>query len=179
MSTPIGSITTLLLKENSKKNWELIAKRAINNEADLKALMACFFGENYRLNQRSSQCISKIHDIDRTVIEPYFNKMISELHQNSIDAYKRNVLRIFQDAMIPEDSLGQLFDKALAFLLDKGEAIAIHAFAMTVLRRICEQYPELSGEVIPAIEMILDESSSAGVKNRGHKELKKLRKLYF
>ena len=168
-----------LMRDHSKKTWERIAIRAIKNPVDLEELMTCFFSKNYRLIQRSSQCLSKIHDLDHTVIAPYFHQIISCLNQESIDAYKRNTLRIFQDAEIPEDDQSRLFDLSLAFLLDKGEPIAIKAFAMTVLRKICEKYPELSGEVIHAIEIILEESPSPGIKNRGEKELNKLGKLYI
>ncbi len=171
------TITELLLSDHSKKMWEYIAQRAIKTPADLEELMACFFGSNSRLNQRSSQCISKIHDIDKTVIAPYFPEMIEGLNHNCIDAYKRNVLRIFQDVDVQEEYQGKLFDLSLSFLLNSGEAIAIKAFAMTVLRRISEQHPELSPEVIEAIEIILEEDPSAGLKSRGKKELKKLNKL--
>ena len=177
MKVKKGSITDLILQDHSKETWETVARRAIDNPADLTELMGCFFSEDLRLIQRSSQCISKVHDINKTIISPYFPKMIEALNLNSINAYKRNVLRILQDADIPEAYHSKVFDLGLKFLLNKDEAIAITAFAMTVLRRICEQYPELSNEVIDTIQILLEEDPSPGVKNRGGHEIAKLKKL--
>ncbi len=170
-------IKSLLLKENSKENWMMVANLAMENKQSLLALMDCFFSDNSRLIQRSSQCLSKIHDLDPNHLQRYFSKMIDGIVPNSIDAYKRNVMRIFQDAIIPIKAQGKLFDIALGFLLNKGEAIAIQAFSMTVLKQICVQHPELSREVIDAIQIILDDNPSKGLKYRGLKEIKVLEKL--
>jgi hypothetical protein len=57
------------------------------------------------------------------------------------------------------------------------EPIAIKAFAMTVARRICEKYPELITELIPIIELLVEQKISAGLNSRGGKELQLLYKL--
>ena len=55
--------------------------------------------------------------------------------------------------------------------------IAIKAFGITVARRICEKYPELANELIPYVEVLVDQKPSAGIVNRGEKELKKLAEI--
>jgi hypothetical protein len=67
--------------------------------------------------------------------------------------------------------------KGIQYLKSPDESIAVKAFGMTSLRRICEKYPELASELIPYIEILVDQKASAGIVNRGEKELKKLREL--
>jgi hypothetical protein len=49
---------------------------------------------------------------------------------------------------------------------------------MTVVRKIAEKYPELALEAIHQIEILVRENYSAGVVNRGSKELQKLRQIH-
>jgi predicted transcriptional regulator len=111
------------------------------------------------------------------MVRPYLIEMVNGLSTNPVDAFKRNTLRTFQTSEIPEEVEGELFDHCIEYLKSMDEAIAIKAFGMTVARRICERYPELADEVILPVEILISENYSAGVVNRGKKELKKLLKL--
>ena len=170
-------IRAQLLLENSKKNWQLVAGYIGHDPTRFAQLMEIYFKDVYRAVQRASQVMSHIADEHPQLLEPYLGRLITHLTEQSLDAERRNTLRIFQELPIPEEHEGELFEKALRFLKSAEEPIAVKAFAMTVLRRICEKYPDLSGEVIPAIEILVSENVSAGIVNRGNKELKLLRKL--
>ena len=163
-----------LLKENSKKNWQTVAKWVGSDEKRFDELMHLFFTDEYRVVQRASQAMIDISDVHPHLLHPYLVKLVHHLNTKSIDAVKRNTLRIFQFAPIPAEIEGILFDHGIQFLQSLTEPIAVKAFAMTVLRRICEKYPELSSELIPHIEILVQEKASAGLVNRGEKELKKL-----
>jgi hypothetical protein len=86
-------------------------------------------------------------------------------------------VRFCQSVEVPENVEGELFEKGITYLKSAEEPIAVKAFAMTALRRICEKYPELAAELIPHIEILVEEKASTGIVNRGEKELKLLRKL--
>ena len=70
-----------------------------------------------------------------------------------------------------------MFDCCLSYLTDVEETVAVKAFSMTVLYRICQKYPDLKQELIPVIEDNLAYSDKAGLQNRGKKILKKLYQL--
>ena len=171
------TLKALILSGNGKKAWEEVAQRAIRSEADLKLLMSYFECDDEKLAIRATQCVGKLHDRNRMILTPYLAQMIQGLGENKIDAYKRNVMRIFQTAQIPEAYEGHLFDYAFTFLEDKTEPIAVKAFSMTVCRRIAQNHKDLAPEVIGAIELVLEENDSAGVINRAKKEIKRLEKL--
>ncbi|MFD1550999.1 hypothetical protein DNU06_04640 [Putridiphycobacter roseus] len=170
-------LETLILSKNSKEVWNQVATIAIESPNRITEIIDFFESDNIFLVQRSTQIMSKIHDKRPDLLAPYFMRLINGLAKAQKDAYKRNVLRIFQSAQIPEAGTTLLFDKALTYIQNKEEAIAIQAFSFTVLRKICETYPELASEVKDNIELILLENKSAGIQNRGRKEVNRLKKL--
>ncbi len=172
------TIREQLLEENSKKRWNIVAAYIGKDRRRIANLMGLFFSDEYRVVQRASQVVSMICDRQPDMMEPWLEKMVDHLHENSIDAVRRNVLRTFQKSVIPEVSEGRLFDLSLGYMKSIDSPIAVKVFSMTVARRICEKYPELAVEVIPLIENLVRENYSTGTVNRGQKELNKLNKLF-
>ena len=162
---------------NSKEIWGAIVNDIGSDPEKFSQIINIFLSDNYRLVQRVSQVIGIIGEKQPQLIAPYLPKLLDLLTTDTIDAVKRNVLRIFQFIDIPKELEGKLFDVALTFLQSNEEAIAIRVFSMTSLRKICENHPELCQEIIPTIEIILSENKSGGIQSRGKSELKKLRSL--
>ncbi|WP_083261355.1 hypothetical protein [Crocinitomix algicola] len=166
-----------LLIENSKANWQCVSVYVGSDPRRFSELMDCFFSKDVRIVQRSSQPVGAIGAKHPHLLLPYLQPLLDYLNQNPIDAVQRNVMRALQYLDIPEEFEGPYFDQALVYLKSPHSAIAVKAFAMTVLANICEKYPELSHEVIAQLEILIREEVSKGVTARGKKELKKLRKL--
>ncbi len=164
-----------LKERNSKKLWLEIVDDVGSDKIKLSELMELFLGEDRRLAQSSSQPVGMIGEKKSNLIQPYLVRMVKHLHTNPIDGVKRNILRTFQFNAIPEEVEGECFDIALAYLISISEAVAIKAFSITVVTKICQKYPELTQEVIPIIERLIEETDSAGLKSRGNKELLELR----
>ncbi len=166
-----------LAKENSKRNWQLIMKDAGSNPKKHAELVDIFLSEDKVMVQRVAQIIGITGEKKPHLIKPHLEHLIHKLFQNPIDAFKRNVLRIIQYIDLPVELEGKLFDIALTFLKSHDESIAIRVFSMTALRRICENHPELSQEIILTLKLILEENKSEGIQSRGKKELKNLQKI--
>ncbi len=166
-----------VMKENSRRNWLKSVDFIGTDKKRVKELMNLFFSKDIREMQVSSQVVSEMGDRHPNLIQPYLSKMILQLNTNPIDAFKRVTIRLCQFMDVPEELEGDLFEKGIHYLKSPEESIAVKAFSMTGLRRICEKYPELASELIPYIEILVDQKASAGIVNRGQKELKLLRKL--
>jgi hypothetical protein len=162
---------------NSKEIWDAIVNDIGSDPEKFSQVMDLFLSDNYILVQRVSQAIGIIGEKQPQLIAPYLPRMLDILTAKTIDALKRNVLRIFQFIDIPKELEGKLFDIALTFLKSNEEAIAIRVFSMTALRKICEKHNELSQEIIHTIEIIISENKSGGIQSRGKKELSNLHKL--
>jgi hypothetical protein len=171
------NIIEQLGKETSRKNWDLIIAHIGENSILYKEIMQVLFSGNSKTVLSASQIMGSIGEKHPELLKPYASKLIQYLKTNPSDAVRRNTLRIFQVIDIPEKDEGDLFEMGVGYLKSAEEPIAVKAFAMTVLRRICEKYPELSSELIPLIEILVEENSSSGLVNRGKKELKILRKI--
>lgn len=162
---------------NSKAVWGKIINHVGSDKERLSELMTIFFNADAVIIKRVSQVVGVIGEKQPILIQPYLPTLTDMLSTTSFDAVKRNILRLFQFATIPEELEGKLFDMTLTFLKSNEEALAIRVFSMTTLRKICEKYPELSQEVIPTLEIILDENKAGSIQSRGSRELKKLRSL--
>jgi len=159
--------------------WEEIATYIGTDPERFHQLMSIFFSDDDALVLRTGQILCRIHDKHPELVEPYLEQLIERLSTNPTDGFKRNALRCFQKGKLPEDEEmeGQLFDYCIHTLSSAEEPTAVKVFGMTAARRICERYPELAIELIHPIEILVEENFSAGVVNRGQKELKRLRKI--
>lgn len=138
-------------------------------------LVRIFLGDNYRLTQWSGWPLSDIVKEQPGLIRPYLKKVLTAIDKPGMHvAVKRNVMRLLQFIEIPKNVRGLAFDKAFGLFSDTSEPIAVRVFAMTVMKQVAMDEPELKKEVIIAIEEQLPYGSAAFI-NRGRKMLKELR----
>ena len=166
-----------LLDRNLKWNWDEIAKYCVAHPKSVQQIVDYCLDETIHVQQNAGAVIGKLIDHDKNILNPYLVQLVNHLNHNPHDAVKRAVMRVFQYAPIPEEVEGALFEYVLNALNSREAPIAIKAFGLTVARRICEKYPELANELIPMVEIILEEKPSAGMVSRAKKEMKKLAKL--
>ena len=126
----------------------------------------------------AAMVVSHYFDQYPQLMEPYLEKLILNLEKTDLHvAIKRNSLRILQFMSVPEKLTSTLFDRCLNYLTDPEEPIAVKAFSMQVLYNCCKVYPELTQEVIPIIETLVEYSESMGILSRGKKIATKLTRL--
>ena len=150
----------------------------IGDDADrLAELMACFFSSENRLCQRASWSVGYMAEKNPTLIEPYLERMLLNLNKPVHDAIMRNTMRVFREfPTIPDDLLGLTADVCFRYVTTPSVAIAIRAFAMTVLEKICRKVPELKEEVKMICEDWLQNEAAAGIRATARDVLKKLDK---
>lgn len=169
---------TQLLKEHSKQNSMLIVKHINGDQARFDEFMHCFFTDEYRVNQRAAMVLSACFDLHPNLVEKHVDQLVKNLNKTDLHvALKRNTIRILQEIKVPDHLESGLFDNCLKFIQDPKEAIAVKAFSMKVCLNICQNYPELKHEVVPAIEDAMSYSESKGIHARGRAMLKELNKL--
>ena len=149
----------------------------INHANDIEQILNYCVDEEVILQQNAGAVLGKIIDLDKEVLYKHQRRMIDNLKLNPHDAVKRATMRVYQWLEIDEEVEGELFDIIINYLKDAEEPIAVKAFGMSAGRRICEKYPELANELLPYIEVLVDQKLSSGVVSRGEKELRLLRAL--
>ena len=166
-----------ILKEHSKNQTMKTVRYVGTNKKRFSELMKLFFGNEYRVTQRSawavSYCVLKHHEL----IKPYLKKMILNLKQPNLhDAVKRNTVKILQDINIPKNLIGLSAEACFNLLSSKTEPLAVKCYSISVLAKICKQEPDLKNELTLLIEKQLP-YSTAGFRARARKVFKELEKL--
>lgn len=171
---PVDFLTEQLHLEHSKLQARRLAAWIGHDAERFAALMDIFLGSDYRLCQRSAWVLSQVAQKSPLLVEPWLPRMVAKMREPGIhDAVKRNVVRLLEDIYIPDSIVDDLADVCFQFLADPREAIAVRAFSMTVLEKICQKIPELK----PELRLIIEENfehGTAAFKSRGRKILRKL-----
>ncbi|MBN8702131.1 MAG: hypothetical protein J0M08_03645 [Bacteroidetes bacterium] len=165
-----------LLSEYSKANTLRIANYIGSDKTKFSHLMKLFFGDDYKLSQYASWIVSHCFDAHPHLVDSYLERMVLNLENKNVhDAVKRNTVRIFQFATIPEELLGRVINICFGFLQSNSEPIAVKVYSMTVLANISSRIPEIVNELKWEVEKQYP-YSSPGFKSRARKILKKLSK---
>ena len=148
-----ANLKNLILEEHSKQQCDLIVKYIGNDKKKFAELMKIFFGDESRLSQRSAWPMSYIVKKHPRLIEPYLNKLISNLGKKNLhNAILRNSVRLLQDIEIPVKYHGKLMDTCFNFIASPDIAVAIKAFSLTILQNLSKTYPEIKPELKVIIE---------------------------
>lgn len=173
-------IKELQATEHSRRITDQVIDYIDDDPEKFSALMALFFSEDWLINQRAAWPIPDIAKNYPQLIEPYIPKLIRNLEKPCHNAVVRNTVRLFENIDVPEDLQGVFYDICYKLMTNIKEPVANKIFAMTVMYKIGEPYPELLSELKTIIETQMP-YEKPGFKSRGRKTLvrieKKLKKI--
>ncbi len=166
-----------LLEEHSKNQVAMIVTWIGSDTTRIARLIHIFMHDEYRVVQRAAWVVSSVAAQYPHLVVPHMPALVKRLQDKGIhDAVKRNVLRLFQFTELPEAIHGALMNCCFDALTDAKEALAIRAFAMTVLARLTAWYPELNNELVLILEDALQQQQSPSFKSRAKKILQQAKK---
>lgn len=157
-----------------KKDAIAIAAFAILSDENFRALLDCFLSKDNRVAQRAAWSVNWAAQKKPEMIQPYIGTLVDQLKKTDVhDAVIRNSLRVLENLIIPEQFQGEVMDACFIFLQKRDTAIAIKAFALTVVFNLSKIYPEIKNE----LRLIIQENiayETAAYQSRGKKILAKL-----
>lgn len=163
-----------ILRANNKPQWLSCAKDCATEPKKFTFLLECFKSEDIRLQQNAANILNHFFELFPQKLKGHIVALIDMLDREQIHGgVKRNIVRWLQMvdlADFSEDVLGKVLDHCFGFVNDRGEAIAVRAFSITVLANACKLYPELKNELKPILEALRD-YGSAGEKSRAKRIL--------
>ena len=161
-----------ILKEHSKAQRDKIIAWIGDNQQRFDELFELFLHDDYKVTQRSAWPLSHCVIAHPHFIKKRFGQLINNLSKPGIhDSIKRNTVRILQDMEIPKKYQGQVMDLCFKYVESPTEAVAIKAFALTVLENLARHYPE----IIPEIKLLIEEqlpNQTAAFKSRANSFLR-------
>jgi hypothetical protein len=137
-----------IVKAQTKVKRHRIADYVGNNSNRFKVLIEVYHRGPYRTTQRASGIISLCVEKYPALIKPHLQKIITMLDKKDVhDAVLRNTMRLLQYCEIPKRLEESVINKCFYYLEERNIAVAIKAFAMTVLFRLLEDKPSLKKEL--------------------------------
>lgn len=157
-----AELESSILEEHSKSRTLILSEWVGDNPERLAALMDVFLGNDYRLTQRSAWIVRYVGSNHPEMFSPWLSELVKMLRRPGIhNAVKRNIVGLFDTLEIPEELEGELADLCFGYVADPKEEIAIRAFSITVLERICKKIPELMPELLLILEENLEHTTAA------------------
>jgi hypothetical protein len=96
------------------------------------------------------------------LVKKHLAKLVNNLYKPGLhDAMKRNTVRLLQDVPVPKRLQGKVMDICFRFVENPLEAVAVKAFALTVLGNLAKAYPEILPELKTVIEAQLPYQTAA------------------
>jgi hypothetical protein len=130
------------------------------------------------LSSRAMWVLGHCSDIDYNRVKPFLNILIDNLkHPNLHNGVIRNTLRLFQKHTVPKKQESFLLDKCFEYIKNPTEAIAVRAFAMTVIFNISKPYPELLDELLMILNDLSIHDNGPGIRSRLKNITKEIHKL--
>ena len=166
-----------ILEEHSKAQTDKIVHWIGQDVMKLQELMNLFMNDEYRVVQRSAWMVSEVAKKYPDLFQPYIPYLIEKLAD--IDAHiavRRNVFRIFASLDLPETSHGIIMHHCFEALKNPKEALAVRAFAVSILTRLMKVYHEIIQELKIILENYLQYESAPSFKSVANKALRQMAK---
>lgn len=154
-----------------------LAQRVLKNNL-LEELVRCALQEDHLLSSRAMWVLGHCSDSDYESVKKYQGRLIENLAKPDLhNGVIRNTLRLYQEHPVPDEYHTFLLDKCYGYIKDPVQAIAVRAFAITVVLRISKPYPELIGELKMVLMHLSQQEEPPGIRSRVKNTLKAIGKL--
>jgi hypothetical protein len=170
------NLVETILKEHSTRQRNKIVAYVGKNQKRFAELVQVFLDGPYRVTQRAAWALSYCVEDHPDLAKPHLKILLKNILKSGQHvAVKRNTLRLLQFITVPKNLQGITADIGFRLLSDNKEPVAVKVFAMSALKDIALQQPELKNELIPIIEDQLPYTTPAFI-SRARKVLKELKK---
>ena len=171
------NLISTILQEHSKAQCNKIIEWVGDDQKRFDELFKFFLNGEYRVAQRAAWPVSYCVERHPKLIKKHFGSLIKNLRKTGIhNAIKRNTLHILQEIELPEKFQGEVMDLCFQYVESPTEAVAIKAYALTVLGNFAKLYPD----ILPEIKLLIEErlpNQTAAFKSRAKHLLKSFEKL--
>ncbi len=154
----------------------MVARSALAETGLLDQLVELSLDGREEVAFRASWALSKIADLNIRALQPWLPSLIAALPGIGNLSVQRAFLRIVMlagpEALSPSHHPA-LADHAMAVVSNRAMPAAPRVYAMEILRGFCRLYPEMTNEVVAAIELATAEGSGA-IRNAGRKMVRRL-----
>jgi hypothetical protein len=136
-----------LREEHSKQRTSELVEWVGDDAGRFAEIVDLMTGGDPLLEQRAAWVVGHCGEQRPALVPPELPRLLDNLDRSGLhDAVVRATFRILQFAEIPPPMEGRVCGLAMA-ALGGAVPVAVKAYAMTVLRRLVDRYPEIEEEV--------------------------------
>lgn len=166
-----------LLSDIREFKAPVLAQRIIDDKL-LNVLFLFTIDKDHLLSSRAMWVFGHCSDINYNLTKPFHLDLINNLKENNLhNGVIRNTLRLFQKHPVPQKTESFLLDKCFEYIKNPSEAIAVRAFAITIVFNISKPYPDLLNELLLVLTHMNETENSPGIKSRVKNTIKAIHKL--
>ena len=164
------NLAAAILEEHSRSRTDEIAGWVGRDRRRFAQLFRLVENGEPRLRQCAAWSVSRCVQQHPELIDPWLPSLLALLPDRRLHgALRRNFFQILQIAALPVSCHDAVFQAATEALGLPSEAPAVRAYAITVLKRLTDLYPEL----LPEVRRLVVEAASGSppaVQSRARRE---------
>jgi hypothetical protein len=152
-----------LLYDSSRKTADIAVGLIGDNPEIFKKFLDFAMKDKGQYAMRAARVVQLSGNHHPELIRPYLKEIIYKFDSFRNDGLRRSMLKIFTERSLnlDEESFGKLVEIGFNCLTDPAEKAAMKMYAMVILRKISQYYPEIKPELIATIEEQIPRSSAA------------------
>lgn len=171
------NLRNAILEEHSKAQTNKIVLWIGQDSKQIGELMHLFMSDEYSVVQRSAWMVSEVALNNPDLFKRYLPQLIEMLNKKDAHiAVRRNIFRIFKAIDIPETLHGAIIHYCFEALENPKEALAVRAFAISILTKLMKVYPEIMQTFKIVLEDYLQYESAPSFKSVANKALQEIAK---
>lgn len=122
---------------------------------------------------RGVWALGYLNESHEDLLVPYLNDMTQMMIVTKHLGKKRELLKILLKHPLSSDFSGELFEDCFQTAVSRDAPVGLRMYAMEMIAKFCEVYPELIPEFIAMLQDIVAEPPSVGMKGRALKLVKR------
>jgi hypothetical protein len=113
---------------------------------------------------RAAWALAHINEKNSQLFIPYLGEIADIVTTTKNLSIKRELLKILIFHPLPDEPSGVLLDDCFETITSNFFPVGLRMYAMSMVAKYCERYPELTPEFLAVLETILAEPPSVGMK---------------
>lgn len=162
ITVAIFNLREQILKEHSKAQCTAIVNWVGASQKRFDELFHLFLNDEYRVVQRAAWSVCYCCIAHPKFIKNHWGSLLKNLQNPNLhNAVKRNTMRLLKEIAIPQKFKGQIMDCCFKYIENPTEAVAVKAYALTILTNLAKEYPEIIAEIKLLIDDQLPRQTAA------------------
>jgi hypothetical protein len=111
-----------------------------------------------KMAMRAARVVWLVAEHMPDLFQAYFEDMVHKMGDLTHSSVKRCMLKILTiyELSDKEELHGLIIEACFKYMNDPAEEVAIRGYSISVLERMQKMYPEITGELIAALQIIVD-----------------------